>query len=117
MAQAVAGEKLARPYMGVSYQTITRQLATAENLPVNEGALIGGSQNTPAVQPGTPAAEAGLQEGDIIVKVDGAAIDGDHPLDATLSQFSPGDIVAIEILRDGQTMTLSLTLGTRPADL
>ena len=117
MAQAVAGEKLARPYMGVSYQTITRQLATAEDLPVNEGALIGGTPNTPAVQPGTPAADAGLQEGDIIIKVNGRAIDGDHPLDATLSQFSPGDTVAIEILRDGQTLTLSLTLGTRPADL
>jgi len=118
MEQAVAGEKLARPYMGVSYVAITRQLASAENLPVNEGALIGpGTGNTPGVQPNTPAADAGLQDGDIIVKIDDRSIDGEHPLDATLSQHAPGDKVSIEVLRDGKTLTLSLTLGTRPADL
>ncbi|MEX1172612.1 MAG: trypsin-like peptidase domain-containing protein [Chloroflexota bacterium] len=118
MAQAVAGEKLARPYMGVSYRTITRQLAEAEELPVNQGAVIGGgSGNSPAIQPGTPAADAGLREGDIIVRINDQAIDGEHPLDATLSQYAPGDTVAVHVLRDGQTLTLSLTLGTRPADL
>jgi S1-C subfamily serine protease len=115
MEQAVAGEELARPYMGVTYTSITRRLAEAEGLPVNDGALIGrGANGSPAVQPGTPAADAGLQEDDIIVKVDGQAIDGDHPLDATLSQFSPGDTVTIEILRDGATQSVTLTLGTRP---
>ncbi len=115
MEQAVAGKELARPYMGVTYSSITRQLAEAEGLPVNDGALIGqGAGGNPAVQPGTPAADAGLRDGDIIVKVDGQAIDGDHPLDATLSQFSPGDTVTIEILRDGATQSVTLTLGTRP---
>jgi S1-C subfamily serine protease len=115
MEQAVAGEELARPYMGVTYTSITRQLAEGEGLPVNDGALIGrGAGGDPAVQPGTPAADAGLQEGDIIVKVNGQPIDGDHPLDATLSQFAPGDTVSIEILRDGATRTVSLTLATRP---
>ena len=115
MEQAVAGKELARPYMGVTYTTITRQLAEAESLPVNDGALIGrGANGNSAIQPGTPAADAGLREGDIIVKVDGQAIDGDHPLDATLSQFSPGDTVSIEILRDGATQSVTLTLGTRP---
>jgi S1-C subfamily serine protease len=118
MEQAVAGEELARPYMGVSYVTITRQLATAEDLPVTDGALIGGGTGSrPGVQPGTPAADAGLRDGDIIVRINGEAIDGDHPLDATLSQFAPGDTIAVEILRGGQTVTVSLTLGTRPADL
>jgi S1-C subfamily serine protease len=118
MDQALAGDELARPYMGVRYLTITRQIADRENLSVREGALIGGADDgSSAIEPGTPAAEAGLQDGDIIVKVDGKTIDGDHPLDATLSQFSPGTTVSVEILRDGQSMTLSLTLGTRPADL
>ena len=116
MAQAVAGKTLARPYMGVTYSTITRQLAKAENLPVIDGALIGGSNGRTAVQPGTPAAQAGFQAGDIIVKVDGKPIDGDHPLDATLSQFAPGDTIAVDILRDGASKTLTLTLGTRPAN-
>jgi 2-alkenal reductase len=118
MDQAVAGTKLARPYLGVTFQSIDRQLADSRNLPVRNGALIGGNANGgTAVQPGTPAAQAGLRDGDIIVKVDGKAIDGDHPLDATLSQFAPDDTVSVEILRDGDSLTISVTLGTRPADL
>jgi len=121
MEQAVAGQPLARPYMGVVYRALDVQYAEANSLPVSDGALVipGGPPNapTPAVVPGSPADTAGVQEGDIIVKVDAQPIDGDHPLDATLSEFAPGDTVTIEVLRDGQTQSLSLTLGTRPAGL
>jgi S1-C subfamily serine protease len=118
MDQAVAGQKLARPYMGVRYVGITRQLAKTQKLPVSDGALVGGDANgTAAVEPGTPAAKAGIKDGDIIVKVNDQAIDTDHPLDATLSHFGPGTTVSIQVLRDGQTVTLPLTLGTRPAGL
>ncbi len=121
MAQAVAGEDLARPYMGVVYRAIDRQYAADNGLPVNEGAVVipGGTpaNPTPAVVPDSPADQAGLREGDIIVKVNGQAIDGDHPLDATLAVSAPGDTVTIEVLRDGQTEMLTLTLGTRPAGL
>ena len=118
MAQAVAGQKLARPYMGVRYETITRQLAKTKNLPVTDGALVGAdASGGPAIEAGTPAATAGFKDGDIIVKVNDQAIDTDHPLDATLSHFSPGTTVSVGIIRNGQAMTLSLTLGTRPAGL
>jgi S1-C subfamily serine protease len=49
--------------------------------------------------------------------VGGKAIDDGHPLDATLAQFSPGDKVSVEILRNGEHLTLEVTLGTRPSDL
>jgi len=118
MEQAVAGKQLARPYMGVVYRAIDRQFATANNLSVTEGALVqpGGSQGStsPAVVPGSPADAAGIRDGDIIVKVNGQAIDGDHPLDATLSEYAPGDTVTIELLRGGQSTSVQLTLGTRP---
>jgi S1-C subfamily serine protease len=119
MAQAVAGETLARPYLGIQFVSITRQLADEENLSVQAGALVRGSdQNgSPGVQPGTPAADAGIKDGDIILSVEGKIIDDGHPLDATLTQFSPGDAVSVEILRDGQHITLEVTLGTRPSDL
>jgi S1-C subfamily serine protease len=116
MDQAVAGQPLARPYMGVTYTTITRKIAKAEALPVNEGALINSDAGKVAVQPGTPAADAGLKDRDIIVKVGDTVIDGTHPLDATLSRSAPGDTVAVEILRDGKTLTLQVTLGTRPSN-
>ena len=121
MAQAVAGQKLARPYMGIVYRALDVQYSKENNLPVAAGALLipGGPENapTPAVIPGGPAAAAGFKEGDIIVKVNAQPIDGDHPLNATLSEFAPGDTISVEILRDGQNQTLSLKLGTRPADL
>jgi S1-C subfamily serine protease len=121
MEQAVAGDELARPYMGVVYRALDRQYSEANGLDVTDGALIipGGSPGnpTPAVVPDSPADQAGLREGDIIVKVDDQPIDGDNPLDATLAEFAPGDTVTIEILRGGQTLTIELTLATRPADL
>lgn len=120
MDQAVAGEELARPYMGVVYEAITRQFAEENDLPVDAGALVrpggGPGSPSPAVVPGSPADEAGIREGDIIVRINGQAIDTDHPLDATLTEFAPGDTVTIELLRDGQPVTVQLTLGTRPAN-
>jgi 2-alkenal reductase len=121
MAQAVAGQELARPYLGIQFVSITRRLADERNLPVRAGALVGGvdqnDQPVPGVQAGTPAADAGIKDGDIILSVGGKVIDDGHPLDAALAQFSPGDTVSIEILRDGQRLTLDATLATRPSDL
>jgi S1-C subfamily serine protease len=51
------------------------------------------------------------------VSVEGKVIDDGHPLDATLAQFSPGDTVSVDLLRNGERMTLEVTLGTRPSDL
>ncbi len=122
MDQAVAGEELARPYLGVRYEPVTVQLAKQNDLPVQHGAFLrpgtaaDGSQR-PAVEPNGPADEAGLQDGDIILSVDGQAIDEEHPLDATLSQHAPGRAVTVEVQRGNQMVTLEVTLGTRPADL
>jgi S1-C subfamily serine protease len=120
MRQAVAGQELARPYLGVSYVAIDRQLAQEDNLSVTDGALIGPSQSrgsSTGVEPGTPAADAGLRDGDIIVKVDDTALDALHPLDLVLSQYGPGQEVSLSILRDGSTITVPVTLGTRPSNL
>ncbi len=118
MEQAVAGQKLARPYMGIVYRALDVQYSEANDLPVSDGAVIipgnGPDGPTPAVVRDSPAEAAGLRQGDIIVKVDGQPIDGDHPLDATLSEFAPGDTITVEVLRDGQAEYLSLTLAERP---
>jgi S1-C subfamily serine protease len=121
MAQAVAGKPLTRPYMGIHFVSITRQIATEEKLPVMVGALVGGvdanGQPVNGVEPGKPADQGGVKDGDIIVSLDDKVIDEEHPLDAVLAQFSPGDTVSVVVLRDGQHITLKVTLGTRPAGL
>ena len=68
----------------------------------------------PSIVAGSPAAQAGLQAGDIITAVDGTALDATHPLDLVMSQHAPGDTVKLDVLRNGQTTTVSVTLGTRP---
>jgi S1-C subfamily serine protease len=121
MAQAVAGEPLSRPYMGIHFVSITPQLADEQQLPVDNGALVGGfDQNGNAVsgiEAGKPADQGGVKDGDIITSINGKAIDEEHPLDATLSQYKPGDTISVDVLRDGQHVTLQVTLATRPAGL
>jgi S1-C subfamily serine protease len=121
MAEAVAGQALARPYMGISFVSIDRQFATDHKLSVMQGAYVGGTdangQPTVGVVAGAPAATAGIKDGDIITAVGGKTIDSEHPLDATLSQFSPGQTIDVTLLRDGQTITVHVTLATRPSDL
>ena len=121
MAQAVAGVALSRPYMGIHFVSITRKLADEKKLPVRVGALVGGfdanSQPVSGVESGKPADLGGVKDGDIITSINGKVIDEEHPLDATLAQFSPGDTVSVDVLRDGQHVTLHVTLGTRPNGL
>jgi S1-C subfamily serine protease len=119
MRQALAGAKLTRPYIGIHYQAIDAQVAKDNNLPVDQGAWIHTDSTTagPTVVANGPAAAAGVAEGDIITKINDQEIDTVHPLDAVLSQFSPGDKVTLTILRDGKTVTVEVTLGVRPANL
>ena len=121
MAQAVAGQPLSRPYLGIHFVSITRQLAETQKLPVMVGALVGGfdanGDPVSGIETGKPADLGGLKDGDIIVSIDGKTIDEEHPLDATLAQFSPGDTVTVDVLRDGAHVSLKVTLGTRPPGL
>jgi len=116
-AQAVKGEKLTRPYVGVRFVSLDPQLAKEHNLSVSEGALIDGTDGQPAIVPNGPADKAGLKPGDVITKVNDTTIDAEHPLDAVLSQFAPGDTVTLDVLRAGAHESIQVTLQTRPADL
>jgi serine protease Do len=116
MDQALAGQQLSRPWMGVFYVPVNRSVADEEKLPIDYGAYVSKpSTGQPAVGAGTPAEAAGLQDGDIITAIDGRRIDGQNPLDDVLSQYKPGDTITLTVLRAGQTMQLQLTLGVRPA--
>ncbi|HEY8135714.1 MAG TPA: trypsin-like peptidase domain-containing protein [Candidatus Limnocylindrales bacterium] len=119
MAQAVAGEPLTRPWIGIIYVAVDRALAAENNLPIDYGAWLSpdtGSGESP-VKEGSPAAEAGLQPGDILTSIDGARIDASQSLDDILSNHDPGDVLPIEVLRAGETLQLTVTLGVRPAGL
>jgi S1-C subfamily serine protease len=119
MAQAVAGEQLTRPWIGIIYIAVDRALATENSLPIDYGAWLSpdtGTGESP-VKEGSPAAEAGLQPGDIITSIDGNRIDASQGLDDILSNYEAGQVLPIEVLRNGETLQITITLGVRPADL
>jgi 2-alkenal reductase len=95
----------ARPYMGVNYQAINPSIARRYNLPTEWGAYIN------RVESGSPAAQAGLQRGDIIIRVGDTVIDEETSYINALFDFQPGDQVAITIIRDGNEQTVNVTLG------
>lgn len=79
--------------------------------------LQDGSQQVAQVQDGSPAATAGLQPGDVITAVDGTQLDADHLLQDELFKHNVGDKVELTVERNGQTMTITVTLGERPDSL
>ncbi len=113
MEQALAGVPLSRPWIGIRYTSLDRRTAAQNNLPVFQGAwLTPGTES--AVVPGSPAEAAGFADGDIVVKVEGEAIDELHPLQDLLVQYSPGATIVLDVLRGESVIQLSVTLGTRP---
>jgi Trypsin-like serine proteases, typically periplasmic, contain C-terminal PDZ domain len=108
--------------VGIRYEMIDAKVKAEKHLTVDEGALISPATDTsgavlPAIAPDSPAAAAGLADEDIITAIEGQAVDGEHPLDAILSGYAPGQTVKLTVLRGTQQMTISVTLGTRPPKL
>ncbi len=104
------------PFLGVRYITVTSDIAKSQKLPAENGALVRGSSDGPAVAPDSPAAKAGVQAEDIILEISGQKIDQDHSLGGTISKFSVGDTITLKINRGGKEITLTATLAKRPAE-
>ena len=114
--QALDGvNPLVRPWIGVYYVPVTRQVQTENNLAIDYGVWVSApASGDAAVFPDSPAATAGLEEGDIIVEVDGERIDADHDLAAAIVPHMPGDEVTLRILHGSSTREVVVTLGTLP---
>jgi serine protease Do len=95
----------ARPYLGISYQSITPDIATAYNLPVQWGAYV------TDVADNSPASQAQLQVGDIITSIGGVTLDETHSYINTLFAYKPGDQVTLELVRNGKSLQVQVTLG------
>jgi len=119
MRQAVAGQPLSRPWIGMVYVPVDRNVADENHLALDYGAWISATtaDGSEPIVPGSPAAAAGLKAGDIVTAIDGIRIDATSSIDDVLSLYEPGDRLTLSVLRDGQTLQVGLTLGTRPADL
>lgn len=116
IASVKTSGEIVAPFLGVRYFIITPETAKKQKLPVDYGALVRGSEEGPAVTPGSPADKAGVQAEDIILEVNGQKIDKDHTLGSVISQFSVGDTITLKINRGGKEITLQATLTKRPSE-
>jgi len=102
---AQAGEK--GGYLGVMLQDINTSMAKAMDLDDENGVLIN------EVVSGSPADEAGLQDGDVIIKFNGKELANHKALTKAVSSSAPGEKVEVVVLRDGKKKTLNVELGER----
>jgi S1-C subfamily serine protease len=118
--------KVEYAFLGVTSESLYPQLAEHLGLDTKSGALITDVVN------GSPADDAGLTGstgettfqlqhvktgGDVVTAVDGKPVLQNNDLSELIAQHKPGDTVTLDILRDGQQMTVDVTLGSRPADV
>ncbi|MDF2095455.1 Do family serine endopeptidase [Fodinicurvata sp. CAU 1616] len=105
MEQLMAHGRVERGRIGVSIQDLTPDLAQAFELPGVDGALV------TAVETGSPAAQAGLQRGDLIIAVEGEAVRNSTALRNRIGLVRVGERVRITILRDGRQHQLQLRVA------
>ena len=104
--------RIGNPTQAVLEDMIAKQegtVITIASLAVISPNLLGGAAYG--------AAKAGVKDGDIITAVGGTKLDSNTSLRGALMLHKPGDTVTLEVLRDGKTLSLDVTLVARPADL
>jgi serine protease Do len=111
MEDLVKTGKVTRGYLGCQVADVTQDLATQFKSPDTQGAFV------QDVTSDGPSAKGGLKAGDIIRKFDGHEVDDAGQLITMVTAANPGSVVTLDILRDGQPMTLKVTLGQRPENL
>jgi len=103
--------RIIKPFLGISYSLITEDIAKARKMP--QGAFV------TTVFPNTPAKKAGLERGDVIVKIDGKEINSENSVAKVVSEKKVGDTIQIEIDRSvlsskTETLTLQAVLEESP---
>lgn len=91
--------------LGVQFMMLDEKTATDKNIALTDGALI------TAVDAGSAAETAGLKVDDVITAVDGDKVDAEHTLRDRLVAYEPGDTIKLDVLRQGEKMTIEATLG------
>jgi serine protease Do len=104
------GQRPQRGYLGVSLQGLDENIAGSLGLPKDHGELVR------SVVPGEAAARAGIQQGDVILRVNGSDVTPDETVSFLIANSAVGSRVPVDIMRDGKRQTLTVTVGQRPTD-
>jgi serine protease Do len=101
---------ITRGWLGVQVQPVTADIADSLGLKQARGAMVDNPQD------GSPAAKAGIEAGDVITSVNGADVKDSRDLARTISMMAPGTQVKLDVLHNGQSKSMTLTLGELPND-
>jgi Do/DeqQ family serine protease len=105
VAQLVEHGNVQRGRIGIAIQDVTPGLAQALELDVDRGALV------TQTEPGSPSEQAGIRAGDVIVAIDGDAIDSSADLRNEVGLVRAGEQVAVTLIRDGERRTVKATVA------
>ena len=106
--QLIAQGFVRHPLLGIAGTDVSAEVADELDLPARRGAII------ESVQEGTGAAAVDLRPGDVIISVDGEPLATMSQLVAEVRRRAPGDLVALEVFRDGRVLDVEVELGERP---
>ncbi len=106
--QLLKNGKAVHPFMGVQVAQLTPDIASQLGVSVKQGAIV------MAVESGSPAAKAGIKEGDIITAVDNTQVNVVEDFIGALRAHQPGDVVTLTVVRGSSTMQVKVTLGEQP---
>lgn len=107
----LAGGSVERAYIGINYTSITAEVAKQYNLPVKKGAYVHSGSSKSAVIVGSPAAKAGIQEKDIVTKVNSVETGTQGGLSSLVSEYAPGETIELTVLRNNQEVAVKVTLA------
>ena len=103
--------KIQRPFLGIRYFVLNKEISQANKLPVDYGALIVRENlGEKAIVKNSAADQAGLKEYDIILELNGEKINEENPLTDILQKYKIGEEISLKILREGKEMNAKLKL-------
>ena len=108
VAQLKSSGHVTRGWLGVQIQPVTATIADSLGMKKAEGALVAEPQD------GSPAAKAGILSGDVITAVNGTPVKDARDLARTIGTLAPDATVKLDMIRNGQAKTISLSLGQMP---
>lgn len=109
--QLLTAGEVKRGYLGTQIQAVDAKSAKQFNVKINEGVIVH------SILPGSPAEKAGLEPGDVVLNLNGQRIESPSSLQGVVEQLTIGKSYPLEIIRDGQTQKLSVTIEQLPKDI
>jgi len=108
--QLISGGKIQRGYIGATIQNFTPEMAEAQGLGDQKGAIVSD------LVAGGPSARAGLLPGDVVIAINGVSVKTSSELTREVAKAKPGDALRLDVIHDGKRKTIEVRSGIRPSE-